>query len=64
MATTPFLLQLVVYLVVLMAMAWPMGRWLAAVADGRLPGWLKPVVTIERATYRLAGDDQDASMSW
>ena len=64
MPTTPFLLQLVVYLVVLMAIAWPMGRWLAAVADGRLPTWLKPIVAVERAMYRLAGVDPDESTTW
>ncbi len=64
MPTTPFLLQLGVYLVVLTAVAWPMGRWLAAVADGRLPGWLKPVAAVERGMYRLAGVDPDESTSW
>ncbi len=64
MPTTSFLVQLVVYLAVLMAIAWPMGWWLAAVADGRLPGWLKPIVAVERGMYRLAGVDPDESTSW
>jgi K+-transporting ATPase ATPase A chain len=64
MPTTQSGLQLVVYLVVLFVLAWPMGTWLAAVADGRLPGWLKPVVAVERAMYRLAGVDPDESTSW
>ncbi len=64
MVSSPFLLQLAVYLVVLLALAWPLGRWLAAIADGRLPGWLKPFVAVERALYRLAGVDADESMSW
>ncbi len=64
MVSSPFLLQLAVYLVVLLALAWPLGRWLAAIADGRLPGWLKPVVAFERTLYRLAGVDVDESTSW
>ena len=57
-------LQLVVYLLVLLLLAWPVGIWLAAVADGRLPGWLKPFIGAERAIYRLAGVDADESTSW
>jgi len=57
-------LQLVVYLLVLLLLAWPVGIWLAAVADGRLPGWLKPFIGAEQAIYRLAGVDADESTSW
>jgi len=57
-------LQIVVYLLVLLLLAWPVGIWLAAVADGRLPGWLKPFIGAERAIYRLAGVDADESTSW
>ena len=44
MPTLQAWLQLAVFLAVLLALAWPLGIWLAAVADGRLPGWLKPVL--------------------
>jgi len=57
-------LQIVVYLLVLLLLAWPVGIWLAAVADGRLPGWLKPFIGAEQAIYRLAGVDADESTSW
>jgi K+-transporting ATPase ATPase A chain len=57
-------IQLVVFLVVLALLAWPMGRWLAAVADGRLPHWLAPVRSVENGLYRLAGVDAEASMGW
>ncbi len=33
-------------------------------AEGRLPGWLKPVQAAERAAYRLAGVDPAAGMGW
>ncbi len=56
--------QLVAFLVVLLAAAWPMGRWLHAVADGRLPHWLSPLRKLESGLYRLAGVDGDAGMGW
>jgi len=57
-------IQLVVFLVVLALLAWPMGRGLAAVAEGRLPRWLAPVRSVEHDLYRLAGVDAEASMGW
>jgi K+-transporting ATPase ATPase A chain len=52
------------FLGVLGLLAWPLGRWLAAVVDGRLPRWLAPVVKAEHALYRLAGVDASAGMGW
>ncbi len=57
-------IQLVVFLLVLAVVAWPMGQWLAAVADGRLPRWLAPIRSIENGLYKLAGVDAGASMGW
>jgi K+-transporting ATPase ATPase A chain len=57
-------IQLVAFLVALAVLAWPLGIWLTAVADGRLPGWLKPVRALEAGLYRLAGVDAQASMGW
>jgi potassium-transporting ATPase potassium-binding subunit len=64
MPTPQSWIQLAVYLVVLLLLAWPLGRWLAAVADGRLPRWLSPVVRLENMLYRLAGVDPAESTSW
>jgi K+-transporting ATPase ATPase A chain len=64
MPTLQSWLQLVVYLVVLLLLAWPLGKWLAAVADGRLPRWLTPIARLENAMYRLAGVDAAESTSW
>jgi K+-transporting ATPase ATPase A chain len=64
MPTLQAWLQLAVFLAVLLLLAWPLGIWLAAVADGRLPRWLKPIVAVERAMYRLAGVAADESTSW
>jgi K+-transporting ATPase ATPase A chain len=64
MPTVQVWLQLAVFLAILLLLAWPLGIWLTAVADGHLPGWLKPVIAVERAMYRLAGIDPDESTSW
>ena len=64
MPTTQVIVQLIAFLVILLVLAWPLGTWLTAVADGRLPRWLAPVVWVERAFYRLAGVDPDESTSW
>ena len=55
---------LAAFLGVLLLLAWPLGQWLAAVAEGRLPRWMAPVATAERGLYRLAGVDPSAGMGW
>ena len=64
MASSQALIQLLVYLVALGVLAWPLGKWLAAVAEGRLPRWMSPVVKLENIVYRLAGVDGAESTSW
>ncbi|MBU1359599.1 MAG: potassium-transporting ATPase subunit KdpA [Gammaproteobacteria bacterium] len=49
------------FLLVLGVLAWPTGRALAALCDGRLPGWMKRA---EAPLFRLAGVDAGASMHW
>jgi len=58
------LLLLALFLLVVTALAWPLGRLLAAVGSGRaVPGlgWLAPV---ERLCYRVAGVDPAQGMGW
>ncbi|MDP9043854.1 MAG: potassium-transporting ATPase subunit KdpA [Pseudomonadota bacterium] len=57
-------MQLAVFLGALLACAWPLGAWLSALAQGRLPRWLRPVAACERALYRLAGVDPEATTGW
>lgn len=57
-------IQLAVFLVLLMLLAWPLGRWLAAVAEGRLPQALAPLRRAEAVLYRAAGIDAAAGMGW
>ena len=64
MVTTSFIVQLVAFLAILLALAWPLGKWLAMVADGSLPRWLTPLARAENALYRLAGVDAVKGMSW
>ncbi len=49
------------YLAVLLVLAWPLGIWLTALAEGRLPRWL---AAAERGLYRIAGVDPAVGMNW
>ena len=61
---TPAWILLAAFLGVLGLLAWPLGQWLTAVAEGRLPRWMAPVEAAERGLYRLAGVDPSAGMGW
>jgi K+-transporting ATPase ATPase A chain len=52
------------YLGVLLLLAWPLGKWLVAVTDGRFPRWMAPFEAAERGLYRLAGVDPSGGMGW
>ncbi|MDY0013634.1 MAG: potassium-transporting ATPase subunit KdpA [Rhodocyclaceae bacterium] len=57
-------LQLGLYLVVLLACAWPLGRYMARIYQGDIPlfvRWLRP---LERGICRLAGVRGEDSMPW
>ncbi|MBL8276179.1 MAG: potassium-transporting ATPase subunit KdpA [Pelomonas sp.] len=53
-------LQLGVFLVVLLALAWPLSRWIHAVVEGRI-GWLS---RLEVRLLRLAGVQADREQGW
>jgi K+-transporting ATPase ATPase A chain len=55
---------LLAFLAILALLAWPLGRWLAAVAEGRFPRWLSPFVKAEHGLYRIAGVDAAGGMAW
>ncbi|MFB9242637.1 potassium-transporting ATPase subunit KdpA [Massilia antarctica] len=62
--TTQSMALLGAFLAVLLALAWPLGRQLAKVAEGgAVPGfgWLAP---LERLLYRAAGVSPGAGMGW
>ncbi|APW40427.1 potassium-transporting ATPase subunit KdpA [Rhodoferax koreense] len=54
-------LLLALFLVVLLAAAWPLGLWLARLSAGRLPRFMQRV---EAPLYRLAGVAPEQSMPW
>jgi K+-transporting ATPase ATPase A chain len=49
------------FLITLLAAAWPMGIWLARLCGGRLPRWMHAA---EAPLYRLAGTVPETSMRW
>ncbi|OIQ77325.1 potassium-transporting ATPase A chain [mine drainage metagenome] len=52
---------LALFLVVLLAAAWPLGRWLVRISTGNIPRWMHKV---EAPLYRLAGTAADRPMNW
>ncbi len=54
-------INLGLFMVVLLAAAWPLARWLQRVAEGRLPQWMR---TAESGLYRLAGVEPGEGMHW
>lgn len=52
------LLQIALYLTALLALVYPLGRYMALVYEGRWSLWL------ERWLYRVTGVDPDAAMTW
>ncbi|AMO24130.1 potassium-transporting ATPase subunit KdpA [Ramlibacter solisilvae] len=52
---------LALFLVLMLAAAWPLGRYMAALLEGRHPAWMR---RIEAPLYRWAGVDPQRSMPW
>ena len=52
---------LALYLVLLLALSWPLGQWIARINSGDLPGWMRRV---EAPLFRLAGVSPEQSMKW
>ncbi|WGT62094.1 potassium-transporting ATPase subunit KdpA [Variovorax paradoxus] len=49
------------FLAALVLLAWPVGKFLAALCDGRVPRWMQ---RIEAPLYKLAGTKPEQSMHW
>jgi K+-transporting ATPase ATPase A chain len=56
--------QLALYLIVLFALAWPLGRWLQVVVDGSLATRWRWMSTIERALLHFITRDREDDMPW
>ena len=52
---------LALFLVVLLAASWPLGKWVARISSGNLPRWM---LRVEAPLYRLAGTSANQSMKW
>lgn len=52
---------LALFLVALLLLAWPVGKFLAALCDERVPRWMQ---RIEAPLYKLAGTKPEQSMHW
>src|SRR5262249_18576216 len=57
-------LQLALYLVVLIALAKPLGLFMARVYEGRAPGLERVLGWLERLIYRVSGVRRDDEMGW
>jgi K+-transporting ATPase ATPase A chain len=57
-------LQLILYMVVLIALAKPLGWYMARVYDGQSVGLNRVLGPAERLLYRLFGTREDAEMNW
>ena len=58
------LLQLAVYMVVLLALAWPLGVYIARVFDGPAPWLVRVLGPLERGIYRVCGVRPEEEMGW
>jgi K+-transporting ATPase ATPase A chain len=62
--TTNGVIQLVLYVVILLALAKPLGAYMARVYEGRRIGLDRMLGWLERLTYRLCGVRPDEEMGW
>jgi len=62
--STPAILQLGLFLLVLLALAWPLSSWITRIMQGENPGPLRLLAPLEKLLYRLAGIRQDEEMGW
>jgi K+-transporting ATPase ATPase A chain len=62
--TAVAVVQLVVYMGVLTALAWPLGLYMARIYQERQPGPSRLLLPLERGLYRLGGVDPKAEMGW
>lgn len=57
-------LQLAVFLVVLLSLAYPLGIYIAAIFDDRCPRWMRWMQWFERLIYRVCAVDPTQEMGW
>ncbi len=62
--TTNGYAQLAVYLIALLGLAWPLGRYMAQVYSGQPPVYARWLVPVERLIYRMCSVKQSDDMPW
>ncbi len=58
------LVQCVVYMIVLLALAKPLGQFMANIYQGKVPKMLRWLSPVERVIYRICGIKDDDEMDW
>jgi K+-transporting ATPase ATPase A chain len=53
-----------IFLAIIVAIARPVGAWLFALYEGRVPKYLRFLAPVERVLYRASGVDPDEDQSW
>ncbi|MCG3127465.1 MAG: Potassium-transporting ATPase potassium-binding subunit [Phycisphaerae bacterium] len=56
--------QLALYFVVLLLLAKPLGAFMAAVYEGRIPGFVRFLAPVERGIYRVCGVRPEVEHNW
>jgi potassium-transporting ATPase potassium-binding subunit len=56
--------QCAVYMIVLLALAKPLGQFMANIYQGKVPGMLRWLSPVERIIYRICGIKEDDEMDW
>lgn len=56
--------QFALYFVVLLLLAWPLGRYMARIYSGDYPIWMRWLRPVERVLYRLSGIKPEVEMNW
>lgn len=62
--TSNAMLQLLLYFVVLIGLAKPLGSYMARVYEGEKVALERVLGPVERLIYRLAGTSRDEEMGW
>jgi len=62
--TTSEYLRVILYFLVLFALAWPLGLYMARVYEGRPVFWDRVARPVERLVYRLCGISPETEMDW
>ena len=57
-------LQLAAYFALLLALAWPLGRYMAKIYKGDIPAYVRWLRPLEHGLYRIAGVKLGSDMTW